>query len=314
MSQHHHHSCTCSEHNHEHDAVYVISPSSAVKDPVQLERATQCLKTLGFETVIDQDALARHQRFAGTDEQRLAAIERSIHVEQNIILASRGGYGMSRLLPHINWKAIADSGKRYVGHSDFTAFNLALLAQTGAISYAGPCAAFDFGAEEVDDLTADLFAETMRHELEVLSFESFGSDPVDERGVLWGGNLAMLCSLMGTPYFPNVENGILFIEDVSEHPYRIERMLSQLLYAGVLDKQHAILLGNFSHYKLSDDDRGFDLDAVIQWLRANTKTPIITGLPYGHTEVKATLPVGKQVGVAWEDDMAYLLIDEHNHD
>src|SRR5690606_14748814 len=251
------------------DRVYLISPSSAVPDAQCLERAQTALKQLGFESTVDADALAVHQRFAGTDEQRLQAIERALAGDHSIVLATRGGYGLSRLLPHINWRAIADSGKRFVGHSDFTAFNLALLAQTGAVSYAGPCAAFDFGAEQVDELTADLFAETMRHELEVLSFESFGSDPVDERGILWGGNLAMVCSLLGTPYFPQVEDGILFLEDVGEHPYRIERMLSQLLYAGVLDRQHAIVLGHFTDYRLGDHDNGFTLDSVIAWLKRN---------------------------------------------
>src|SRR5699024_6707328 len=95
---------------------------------------------------------------------------------QPIVMATRGGYGLSRLLPLIDWKAVAASGKRFVGHSDFTAFNLALLATTGAISYAGPSALFDFGDDDIDDLTPDLFAESMRNELEILSFESPDSD------------------------------------------------------------------------------------------------------------------------------------------
>lgn len=310
----HVHTDDCQICRSENDAIYIISPSSALPDSNALFRAQSTLSQLGFRSVIDSDATATFQRFAGTDEQRLQAFDRALLGEHSIVLASRGGYGLSRLLPHINWKAIADSGKRFVGHSDFTAFNLALLAQTGAISYAGPCAAFDFGAEQVDELTADLFAETMRHELEVLSFESVGSDPVDARGILWGGNLAMVCSLLGTPYFPQIDGGILFLEDVGEHPYRIERMLSQLLYSGVLDRQHAILLGKFSDYRLAEHDNGYSLETVIQWLKRNTKAAVIMGLPYGHTEIKATLPVGKQVGVAWEDDMAYLLLDEHQHD
>src|SRR5699024_10470138 len=117
------------------------------------------------------------------------------------VMATRGGYGIGRLLNRINWKKVADSGKLFIGHSDFTAFNLALLAKTGAVSYAGPTVAFDFGAAQLDDLTPDLFAEVLRQELEILSFESPQSDPVDERGILWGGNLAMLVSLLGTPYF-----------------------------------------------------------------------------------------------------------------
>ena len=211
-----------------------------------------------------------------------------------------------------DWRAVADSGKVFVGHSDFTAFNLALLAQTGAVSYTGPSAVTDFGKKTLDDLTADLFAETMREELEVLSFESPDSDPVDARGVLWGGNLAILASLAGTPFFPQIDQGILFLEDVGEHPYRVERMLAQLLHAGVLQRQRAIVLGRFTEYRLAAHDNGYDLNEVIAWLRAACKVPVITGLPYGHVKVKATLPIGAQVGLATEEGMAYLLLQEHH--
>ena len=114
--------------------IYIFSPSSAVADPQALERATTQLNTMGFKVAIDRTALARHQRFAGTDTQRLAAFSRAIKQKLPIVMATRGGYGITRLLPHLDWKAIADSGKRFIGQSDFTAFNLALLAQTGMVS------------------------------------------------------------------------------------------------------------------------------------------------------------------------------------
>src|SRR5690606_7883054 len=173
--------------------------------------------------------------------------------------------------------AVADSGKIFVGHSDFTAFNLALLARTGAVSYTGPSAVPDFGQKSMDDLTADLFAEVMRDELEILSFESPDSDRVDARGVLWGGNLAMLATLLGTPFFPQIDGGILFLEDVGEHPYRIERMLTQLLHAGVLERQNAIVLGRFTEYRTATHDNGYDLDSVVKWLRGACRVPVVTG-------------------------------------
>ena len=184
------------DHDHDHDhphashgqaapgGIYLISPSGAVADPQALERATVRLAELGFKTAIDRTALAVHERFAGTDKQRLAAITRALKQKHSIVMATRGGYGLSRLLPFIDWRAVADSGKTFIGQSDFTAFNLALLAQTGACSYAGPTAVFDFGAAKMDDLTAALFAESMRGELEILSFESADCDAVDARGVL----------------------------------------------------------------------------------------------------------------------------------
>jgi len=316
----HKHGPSC-EHDHSHQVtatakkpgIYLISPSGAVQDPAALDLACERLGQQGFNTTVDRTALAVHERFAGTDKQRLAAIQRALKQKHNLVMATRGGYGLSRLLPHIDWKAVADSGKTFVGLSDFTAFSLALLAQTGAESLSGPTAIADFGGKSVDDLTADLFGEAVRGELEVLGFESPEADAVDARGILWGGNLAMVTSLLGTPYFPKVKGGILFLEDVAEHPFRIERMLAQLWQAGVLDRQKAIVLGRFTDYRLGAVDNGYDLDSVVRWLRATVKVPVITGLPYGHVKVKATLPIGRKVGIATEDGMAHLVLDEHTH-
>ena len=305
-------------HSHHHHAklaggIYLISPSSAVRDPDTVALACERLAQEGFKTTVDRAALAVHQRFAGTEKQRLAGITRALKQKHPIVMATRGGYGLSRLLPQIDWRAVADSGKRFVGLSDFTAFNLALLAQTGVVSYSGPTAVADFGGKTVDDLTAALFGEIMRGELEILSFETQDADPVDARGVLWGGNLATLMSLMGTPYMPKVRGGILFIEDVAEHPYRVERMLAQLWQAGVLQRQKAIVFGHFTDYRLAPHDAGYDMPAVVKWLRGVVKVPVITGLPYGHIRTKATLPVGQKVGIATEAGMAHLVIDEHQH-
>ncbi|MFQ1061483.1 LD-carboxypeptidase [Bordetella trematum] len=293
--------------------IYLVSPSSAVADPATLDRARERLAAEGFKTAVDRSALAVHQRFAGTDKQRLAALTRAAAQKHPIVMATRGGYGLTRLLPQIDWKAMADSGKRFVGMSDFTAFNLALLAQTGAESYSGATAVRDFGGKRTDELTVALFGEIMRGELEILSFETRDADAVDARGVLWGGNLAMLTALLGTPYFPKVRGGILFLEDVGEHPYRVERMLTQLSLAGVLQRQKAIVLGTFTEYKLAAHDQGYDMPEVIKWLRREVKVPVISGLPYGHGNTKATLPVGRKVGIATERGLAHLVIDEHHH-
>lgn len=313
------------EHHHHHEphrhrghppalparpGIYLISPSGAISDPESLVRARANLKALGYGTTLDRTALAVHQRFAGTDAQRLAAFGRAIRHKHPIVMATRGGYGLTRILPAIDYRAMADSGKRFVGHSDFTAFQLALLARTGAVSYAGPMARYDFGGKKVHELTADLFGEVMRDELEILSFEAPDADPVDTRGVLWGGNLALVTALIGTPYLPKVR-GVLFLEDVNEAPYRIERMLLQLLQTGVLARQKAILLGHFTDYKVSPLDNGYSLDEVVAWIRRETGVPVIRGLPHGHIAMKATLPVGARVGLATEDGMAYLVLHEH---
>lgn len=307
------------DHIHDHhcrpdaSGIYVISPSGAVADPETLTRAHARLSAQGFKVALDRGVLNQAQRFAGTDTQRLAAFTRALKQKLPIVMSSRGGYGVGRLLDSLDWQALANSGKRFVGHSDFTAFSMALYAKTEAISYAGPMACFDFGAKKPEILTAEIFGECMRGELEILSFETQDADAVDGRGILWGGNLAMITSLLGTHYMPKIKGGILFVEDVGEHPYRIERMLNQLAQAGILGKQKALLLGGFTDYRLAEHDRGYDLKAAIAFIRKSVKIPVITGLPFGHTAMKVTLPIGAKVGVATEKGLAHLVLDEHQH-
>lgn len=291
--------------------IYVIAPSGAITRPDQLQTASANLKALGYRVKIDRQVEQVHQRFAGTDAQRLQGMARALKQSKPIVMAARGGYGLTRLLPSIDWHAVAASGKVFVGHSDFTAFNLALLAQTGQVSYSGPSMVTDFGVKTPNVLTAELFGEVMRGELEILSFESPDSDAFDGRGILWGGNLAMVVSLLGTPYFPKVRGGILFVEDVNEHPYSVERLLLQLAQSGVLARQKALVLGQFTGYKAGAKERDFDLPAVISYIRKTVGIAVITGLPYGHTPVKATLPIGARVGLATEGGMAHLVIQEH---
>ena len=290
--------------------ILLISPSGAVAETESLHRAQERLRALGFVSRTAKHALSQNQRFAGTDAQRLADLHAACKGKHSIVMATRGGYGLTRLMPQIDWRLLADSGKRFVGYSDFTALHLGLLAQTGTESYAGPNACGDFGGARCDDLTGALFAEVMRDELEIVSFETTDADTVDARGTLWGGNLSVLCALIGTPYFPKTR-GILFLEDVGEHPYRIERMLVQLLQAGVLARQKAILFGRFSGYRLAAHDQGYDLPEVLAWLRSQVKVPVLTGLPFGHVGTKFTLPVGRRVGVATEPGLVHLVLEEH---
>jgi muramoyltetrapeptide carboxypeptidase len=136
---------------------------------------------------------------------------------------------------------------------------------------------------------------------------------------LWGGNLCVLTSLLGTPYFPQVEKGVLFIEDTNEHPYRIERMLDQLRMAGVLARQRAIVFGQFTGMrKVPGYDRGFGFDAVVDRLRAMLKVPVLTGLPFGHVPTKVLLPVGAKVELAAEGRDVFMVWGHrhggHDHD
>lgn len=296
--------------------VYLISPSSAIAADAPLELALANLQAAGFAPRLDRAARKVRQRFAGSDAERAGAFARAAAQPARIVMITRGGYGLTRILPMLDYEALAASGKQWVGLSDFTAFHLAMLARAGAATWAGPALLDDFVMPDggaLDEVTVDGFREAMDGLLEAVGFRCSGPSGVEARGTLWGGNLSIVCNLLGTPWFPQVDGGILFLEDVNEHPYRVERMLSQLLHAGVLDKQAAILLGHFNRYRLADADRGFDMPSVVRWLRANTRTPVITGLPFGHASPKLTLPHGATVALATEGRTCYLVLDEHHH-
>lgn len=282
--------------------IYVYSPSGAVRDRAAFRRGVRRLQALGHTVEVDEDALSRHQRFAGDDATRLAALHRACASGADVAFISRGGYGLSRILPAIHYAAVAraiDGGTQFVGISDFTAFQAAVLAKTGRITWAGPALCEGFGAEPPDDIMEACFDDFLYGCGEGTGWR-LKPDSVDisvsvPSGTLWGGNLTMLASLLGTPYFPQVRNGILFLEDVGEHPYRTERTLTQLLHSGVLARQKAVLLGHFTEYKLTPHDRGFNLARVVQWLRGQINVPVLTGLPYGHVPTKVLLPVGASV-------------------
>ena len=324
----------------------VIAPSGAVLDPDRVKPAKARLAAAGYRVRVDRDALKRHQRFAGTDAQRLAAFDRAAAAAEPIVLSARGGYGLTRLLSSLDFPALARAGKHWVGFSDFTAFHLAMLARAGAVTWAGPALIADFGdpyppgpapaggatqvsegsgssGDEVDedgedeDTTLACFDDAMSGRLELLGFEYGSPTPravrgLDLKGTLWGGNLALVCSLLGTPYFPEVAGGILFLEDVNEHPYRMERMLTQLLLAGVLARQQAIVFGYVNGYRLGEHDAGYDWPGVLKWLARQVDVPILTGLPFGHASPKVCLPHGAEVGLATEGRQCWIVLP-HGH-
>ena len=305
--------------------IYIYSPSGAVRDKAAFKRGVARLKKLGHEVELDANALSRQTRFAGDDDTRLSAIQRAAASGADVAMISRGGYGLSRILPDIHYKALAkaiDKGTQFVGLSDFTAFQNALLAKTGAVTWAGPALGEDFGAEQPDDIMEACFDDMLSGQGEGAGWRLSAAcvkaqtktDGVWARdALLWGGNLTVLCSLLGTPFFPQVKQGVLFLEDVGEHPYRIERMLTQLLHAGVLAQQKAIVLGQFTQYKLTPHDQGFQMQSVVNWLRAHTKVPVLTDLPFGHVPTKVCLPVGQRVSLLVENRDALLLWAHGSH-
>ena len=299
--------------------IHLIAPSGASLDPRSPLAGIEWLKEQGIE-VLNTDCVSRvEQRFAGSDAERLAEINQLAQLFPELaVVAMRGGYGLHRLLPDIQWDAIAKAiknGLQICGHSDFTVFQLGLLSKTGAVTLAGPMLNFDFACQGEEGATPNPFMwvhfqkaiNERKLECTIQAKQTLLRQSASGKasGILWGGNLTVLAGLVGTPYLPSkqqTEGGILFLEDVNEHPYRIERMLMQLLDAGILSNQSAILLGGFSAYRLYDNDRGYTLESAIEAIskRLPGNIPVLSGLPFGHQAEKLTLPVGAQAHIQYD--------------
>ena len=271
----------------------IVAPAGCAVEEAVFLRGLARLDAHGFRVFNYYDHAQRHQRFGGTDAARLAQLDAALaNPEVQVIMALRGSYGISRILPQIPFERIAASGKILVGFSDVTALHLGLLAKTGAGSYAGPMVYGDFGAEELVAFTLDDFARCLKGPAHTVTGAAVGNPDLAVEGTVWGGNLAMVNHLVGTPYMPKVGKGIFFIEDINEHPYRVERNLLQLYHAGALEGVQAILIGEISNYKLAAFDNGYGFEAMLDYLRATLPMPILTGLPFGHGPLRATIPVG----------------------
>jgi muramoyltetrapeptide carboxypeptidase len=293
----------------------VFAPSGVV-NMVRLGAAITALEALGHRVIVAPETGAQWRYFAGTDEERLAGFHSMLaDPDIDMMMMARGGYGWSRLLHRIDWPAVAASRKAFCGFSDFTAFSLAALARANLVSFAGPGAAIDFGGEDDDEDIQVLHRYTQSHcwpalRGEPVRTEAFACEhgyPAQTiEGPLWGGNLSMLSHLVGTPYMPGIEGGILFVEEIAEQPYAIERMLLQLFHAGILQKQRALLLADFTDCEPAAGRFPYSMAHVIDTLRTLLPYPVLSELPFGHVAKKLTLPFGADATLAIGDG-AYTL-------
>ena len=282
-----------------HRTFELIAPSGYPHDPEAIHRALHRLHAQGHRVEGVNATERRYQRFAGTDGERAAELNRLADPARklpDIVLAVRGGYGAVRILHGLDYdglqRRLTDQPIAFVGHSDFTAIQLALLARAGLKTFGGPMLIGDFGAESLSETMSQHFWEALTKPTVTLTSTVPQVQTVDVSGTLWGGNLAVLASLVGTPYMPPVEGGILFVEDVNEQPFRLERTLYQLHLAGILERQQALVLGDFSGGKPFEYDNGYDLNAMIEHMRSVVGIPVVTGLQFGHIPNLVTLPVG----------------------
>lgn len=296
--------------------IHLIAPSGYAINQQAAALGVSRLEEAGHQVVNQQVIARRQQRFAGTDAERAEDLNAlaQLPVAETIVMPVRGGYGASRLLDAIDWLALGERQQRapllICGHSDFTAVQMALLAKGNAITFSGPMLTGNFGAPALNDFTVAHFWRALRNPEFTVQWRS-GGPACEAEGTLWGGNLAMLVSLIGTPWLPAVRGGILVVEDVNEHPFRVERMLLQLYHAGILDQQRALVLGSFSGAEPNDYDDGYDLDTVIDYLRRRLTIPVISGLDFGHEQRTVTLPLGARARLVNRDGEAVMSLSGH---
>jgi muramoyltetrapeptide carboxypeptidase len=287
----------------------IFSPAGA-PDPARVTRGVEKLTALGYRCVVAPHATESYEYFSAPDDVRLADFNAMLaDTSINMMMMSRGGYGLSRIVHRIDWQAVAQSKKILCGFSDFTAINLAALAVGNVITLAGPGVATDFAD---DDMSVDVEADhqfMQSHFWPVVHGEDVSitvesTHPYAAQtltGPIWGSNLSLLCDLGGTRFIPDITGGILFIEEIGEKPYVIERMLLQLYHAGVLAGQRAIIIGVCNGYELDADRFPYSLDHVIKTLRTLLPIPVLTDLPFGHVARKLTIPYGADCTLTIKD-------------
>jgi len=263
------------------DTIGIISPAGCVKEPLKLEKAICFLQKNGFEILLSPNVLACEDYFAGNDDLRLADLHWAFeNPDVNAVLCSRGGYGCARLLDKIDYDLIAKNPKPIFGYSDVTV----LLNNLPCPTFHAPMAVGDFGADEVDELTWECFLDMLTIRAPYF-FEAIpGGDLINPgiaTGGLMGGNLSVMASLLGTPYFPDLTGKILLVEDLNEDMYKIDRMLTQLRLAGVFEKVSGVVFAGFGSTQVS-------ASFLKQFLPETV--PAFMGFYASHEQSKYTLP------------------------
>jgi len=312
------------------DTIGIVAPASPPPDPRVTDRGLRALESLGFKLKLAPNARRRVGFLAGTDRQRAGDLMR-MFADKTVkaILCLRGGYGSARLLPLLNFGIIRSHPKIFIGYSDITSLHCALLTQANLVSFHGPTlcsdlfskspggagtlarekmrkkhAGRDAGAPRVlPDAALQSFLRTLMSPSPAGSLCSgFAKNELcvvrkgTASGPLVGGNLSVLCTTIGTQYRPSFRKAILFLEDVGEAPYRIDRMLTHLLSAGFLQQVAGIAIGVnrdcFDQKAGASKEYRQSLEDVLEDRLRPLGVPVVTGLPFGHIPQNATLPVG----------------------
>jgi len=282
----------------------LVAPASNLAENEDIRFAMDVIKSLGFKVKTAQHLFERNQYLAGTDEQRANDVN-SLFADKTVdaIFCLRGGYGTPRILPYIDYDLIAKNPKILLGYSDITALLNAIYLKTGLVSYHGPIAGQNF-----TDYTLDQFKKVLVNPAESLQIaqppacEDCREGFVERenrlttftggsaKGKLIGGNLSLLVTLLGTPYEPDFDGALLFLEDVDESPYRIDRMLTHMWLAGALQRCAGFVLGKFTGAKASGNS--FSVEKVLKDRLTPLNVPTVRGLMIGHVEDQTVVPIG----------------------
>ena len=296
--------------------VALVAPGSPISEE-KIAKSLANLAALGFKVKEGQHWRARLGYLAGTDAERVADLHRAFaDPEVEAVWCARGGYGCSRLLPLLDYDLIKRNPKVLIGYSDITALHLAIHQRTGLVTFHGPVAASDYPENTIAHLKAALFERKMPYTLampaadETLPGEEFRPFTITAgraQGALTGGNLALLSALAGTPYAPSFRGKIAFIEDIGEQPYRLDRMLTQLLQATDLAKAAGIALGVFSDCQPKGESPSLSLPDALRDRLSGLGIPVAYGFPFGHVAHQATLPYGIEAEMDTEKGTLTLL-------
>jgi muramoyltetrapeptide carboxypeptidase len=302
--------------------VALIAPASPPPDPDSVDRAIAILEALGLKPVPGKHVRSRHGFLAGNDRDRAGDLMRAFQDRRiRAVFCLRGGYGCARILPRVDFTAIRKNPKILVGHSDITALHCAIQRHCGLVTFHGPMLNSEIGHPDTPTYTHRRLFDLLTSaeaggNIGVTSLHSTidGSHPSSAcvrrppapvtvhrgraRGRLAGGNLSVLCSLVGTPWMPDLAGRIVILEEIGEAPYRIDRMLTQLLQAGCLDAAAGFAIG--THHNCLDPlaarsgEYRQTVEEVFRERLKPLKVPIVMGLPFGHVPHNATLPHGIQ--------------------
>lgn len=277
------------------DTIAITGPAGAINDDYYVKRITNRLDELGFKYVLGATLNEKFGYLAGTDEFRATEFMNYVKDDSiKAILTMRGGWGCARILDLLDYELIAAKAKIIMGFSDITSLVNAIYVKTGLVTYHGPCGYStwtDFTTNYVTMAAVVGAPFTMKNPSDYLK-DLKTLSPGKGQGDLVGGNLTVVQALIGTPYEPNWENKILFLEETNEEPYRIDRMLWQMKQAGIFDKINGLVFGSFNKCEPEEPEKSFTLLEVLEQHFSNQKFPVYMGATFGHLSPKFTLPIG----------------------